>query len=63
MRCEEVNPLLDAHADGELDLVHALAIDQHLTECAACAARVERIAAVRAAVGSAACLRGSAAIS
>ena len=53
MRCEEVNPLLDAYADGELDLVHALEIDQHLTTCAACAARVERIAAVRDAVGSA----------
>lgn len=36
MKCEEVRTLLDAFADGELDLVNHLQIEQHLKDCEAC---------------------------
>ena len=54
MRCDEAQNLLDAHVDGELDLVHSLAIDEHLAACPECAARKERVIALRGAIASAA---------
>lgn len=36
MNCDESRPLLEAYFDGELDLVHALAIEQHIESCALC---------------------------
>jgi anti-sigma factor RsiW len=44
--CEEVRDLLSAYADGELDLVRAVEIERHLTECPACAADLERTPAL-----------------
>jgi anti-sigma factor RsiW len=40
--CEEIRGLLSPYADGELDLVRDLEIEQHLRECPVCAAAVER---------------------
>jgi anti-sigma factor RsiW len=53
VNCEEVAKLIHAHADGELDLAHALEVDRHLAECTACAQRAEELGALRAAIGGA----------
>jgi anti-sigma factor RsiW len=36
MNCNEARPLLEAYLDGELDLVHSLAIEQHVASCPNC---------------------------
>ena len=41
--CEETSRLLHAYADGELDLVRTLEIDQHLAHCTVCARRYESL--------------------
>ncbi|MBI3885249.1 MAG: anti-sigma factor [Opitutae bacterium] len=38
MDCNEARPLLDAHLDEELDVVHDAAVAAHLETCAGCAA-------------------------
>jgi len=38
MNCHEINPLLHAYVDGELDLMRSLDIEQHLETCSTCAA-------------------------
>ena len=38
MNCHEMNPLLHAYVDGELDLVRNLEVERHLKTCDACAA-------------------------
>jgi anti-sigma factor RsiW len=53
VNCEEATTLIHAHADGELDLAHALEVDRHLAECAACAQRAEQLRALRAAISGA----------
>jgi anti-sigma factor RsiW len=40
--CEEIRGLLSPYADNELDLLRSVAIEQHLGECPACAALLER---------------------
>ncbi len=42
MTCEEIRGLLSPYADGELDSVRELEIEQHLRECPVCAGVVER---------------------
>ena len=37
MNCKEIQEVIHGYLDGELDLVHNLAVEQHLHECAACA--------------------------
>ena len=39
MTCREAEPLLHARLDNELDMAGAASIDQHLSECRACAAQ------------------------
>jgi anti-sigma factor RsiW len=46
MRCEEVETLIEAYADGELSLERTLAIESHVATCATCAARLERVRAL-----------------
>jgi anti-sigma factor RsiW len=53
MNCDECLPLLDVHADGELDPVRSAALEAHLKGCPSCAGRAAAIAARSAA------LRGS----
>ena len=38
MNCQEMNPLLHAYVDGELDLMRSLEVERHLKSCASCAA-------------------------
>lgn len=38
MTCEQVQELINAYIDGELDLVNHLAIEGHLGECEVCQA-------------------------
>jgi anti-sigma factor RsiW len=47
MNCAEIKPLLHAHADGELDLVRSLEVEQHLKACATCAAEKKSIQSLR----------------
>jgi len=53
VNCEEATTLIHAHADGELDLAHALEVDRHLAECTACARSAEQLGALRGAIGGA----------
>jgi anti-sigma factor RsiW len=50
MNCSEIRPLLEAHADGELDLVRQVEIEAHLRACPACAAQAEALKARRGAL-------------
>ncbi|MFZ5558004.1 MAG: zf-HC2 domain-containing protein [Pseudomonadota bacterium] len=50
MSCKDTIPLLNAYADGELDLMTALKVEAHAAGCEACRARQGDIAAVRTAV-------------
>jgi anti-sigma factor RsiW len=47
MNCDECKPLLDAYADGELDLVRHIELEAHLKACPACMRRSEEISARR----------------
>ena len=47
MNCAEIHPLLHACADGELDLVRDLEVEQHLKSCARCAAEKNSIQSLR----------------
>jgi anti-sigma factor RsiW len=50
MTCADVEPLIGAYADGELDLERALAVEAHLAGCPACTARVTTLRSLSAAV-------------
>jgi anti-sigma factor RsiW len=50
MNCRDVEGLLGAYVDRELDLVRSLEVEKHLDECAACATAVQRHRALRSAV-------------
>jgi anti-sigma factor RsiW len=52
MSCEEFADLLHPFVDGELDLVHSLAVERHLHACPACAAAVKEIQALRETLAS-----------
>jgi anti-sigma factor RsiW len=47
MNCDESHLLLEAYADGELDLVRHIELEAHLKACPACLRRSEGIAARR----------------
>jgi predicted anti-sigma-YlaC factor YlaD len=36
MNCETARPFLDSYADGELDLVNHVKIEEHLEDCFDC---------------------------
>ncbi len=50
MNCHEFRPLLEANADGELDLVRQLELDAHLRACPDCALLAKGIDARREAL-------------
>jgi anti-sigma factor RsiW len=50
MNCADCKPLLDAHIDGELDLVNMLAIERHLSSCSDCEKQVRQAKTVRLAL-------------
>jgi anti-sigma factor RsiW len=37
MNCQQVKPLIDAYADGELDAAPILELEKHIHDCSACA--------------------------
>jgi len=47
MNCAEIRNLLHAYADGELDLVRSLEVEQHLKSCATCAAEIKSLQSLR----------------
>jgi len=51
--CREASEWVSAYADHELDAVSSLQMESHLAQCPRCRAALERVDAVRAAVGSA----------
>jgi hypothetical protein len=53
MNCEEAGRLLHAYADSELELQSALAVEQHLQDCARCRASFAGVTALRAALARA----------
>jgi len=59
MNCREVEPLLGAYLDGELDLLHSLEIEAHLSECAPCSRALEELRQLRLAVSGARQYRAS----
>ncbi len=50
MNCDEIRPLLEAYLDGELDLVHSLAIEQHVEACPVCQRARKQQDALRAVI-------------
>ena len=49
MNCSEMNFLLHAYADGELDAVRSLEVEQHVKTCAACAMKMKSLKALQSA--------------
>jgi anti-sigma factor RsiW len=52
VNCGEVEALLGAYVDGELDLVRSLDTESHVRECAGCRAALGRLEALHTAVSS-----------
>lgn len=50
MSCNDTARLLDAYADGELDLAASLAVQDHLESCARCKTDFARVRALRGAL-------------
>jgi anti-sigma factor RsiW len=50
MNCREVEPLLSAYLDGELDLAHSLEVEAHLRQCEPCARALKSLEDMSAAV-------------
>ena len=46
MTCDDVERLIEAYADGELELERAVDVETHLAGCPACTARFERARAL-----------------
>ena len=53
MTCREIEPLLSAYYDEELDPSRSLEVEGHLRQCAACSASLERLKAVSTVVAQA----------
>jgi anti-sigma factor RsiW len=51
LQCADIQILLHAYADGELDLVRSLEVEQHLQSCPTCAAALRSQQTLRAALG------------
>jgi anti-sigma factor RsiW len=51
--CRDVQPLLHAYCDGELDLLRHLQVEHHLVECAECAERERGLRLLQTALASA----------
>jgi anti-sigma factor RsiW len=48
MNCNDAGTLVARYADDELDSVQGRSVEQHLRSCTACAAKHERVLALRA---------------
>lgn len=47
MNCNEINPLLHAYVDSELDIVRSLDVERHLKTCAACTSAKRALQSLR----------------
>jgi anti-sigma factor RsiW len=47
MNCKETQEVIHGYLDGELDVVHNLAVEQHLQECAVCARTLRGVQSLR----------------
>lgn len=47
MNCEETGELIDAYADGELDLVSSLSVERHMKACESCLRAHQNLKALR----------------
>jgi anti-sigma factor RsiW len=52
MKCQDVQHLLHAYSDAELDLVRQVEIEDHLTDCTDCAEQERRLRSLRAVISS-----------
>jgi anti-sigma factor RsiW len=52
MNCQDVQHLLSAYADGELDLVHSLQVEEHLASCPGCAAAEKNVRSLHTALSA-----------
>jgi len=52
MTCEEAEPLLSACLDCELDLIHTLKVEKHLTGCDACAGKYRKLEWLRSEIAA-----------
>ncbi len=52
MDCKRIQTLLDGYVDGELDLVNALEIEEHLGNCPGCAQRYAELMELRTAISA-----------
>jgi anti-sigma factor (TIGR02949 family) len=50
LNCRETQTLIHGYADGELDLMKCLELEQHLQECPECAQALASLQAIRAAI-------------
>lgn len=48
MSCADIQDLLDAYLDGELDVAHHRAVERHLDECPACSQATASLATLQA---------------
>lgn len=47
MNCPQIQKLLHAHHDGELDAAHALQVDEHLADCPRCFSLTRNLSSLR----------------
>ena len=52
MNCKETQEVIQGYVDGELDVIHNLAVEQHLRECAVCAGALRGQQSLRKAMSS-----------
>ena len=52
MSCQDVQNLLHPYADGELDLVRKLEIEEHISTCADCAGHESDLRSLRTVLSS-----------
>jgi len=52
MNCLDIRPWLDGYLDDELDLARSLEVEQHLGECASCAAEADGLRRLRSAIAA-----------
>jgi anti-sigma factor RsiW len=52
VNCKETQEVIHGYLDGELDVVHNLAVEQHLQECAVCARSFQGLESLRKVMAS-----------
>ena len=50
MNCQQIQKLIHAHHDGELDVANTLQVDEHLADCPACFQAARQLSALSGAL-------------